>query len=84
MGVPVSAENNSQMRLYALGAVNDFGFAYQIEHIEMHIFQPRIENISDDSMTLVDLLDWAANVVVPAAKKAVGRGRGKNHFKAGV
>lgn len=84
MGVPVSAENNSQMRLYALGAVNDFGFAYQIEHIEMHIFQPRIKNISDDSMTLVELLDWATNVAVPAAKKAVGKGRGKNHFKAGV
>lgn len=81
VGVPVSAVNNPQMRLYALGALHDFGFAYDIEKVEMHIFQPRIDNISDDSMTADELLAWGEKEVKPVAEKAA---KGKGKYNAGA
>src|SRR5690625_3479241 len=45
-GVPVSAENNSQARLYALGAINQFGILYEFETVKSTIVQPRLDNIS--------------------------------------
>ena len=80
VGVPVSAMDNPQMRLYALGALNDFGFAYDVEKVETHIFQPRINNISDDSLTAAELLAWGEKVVKPIAQKAA---KGKGTYKAG-
>lgn len=73
-GVAVSAVSNPQMRLYALGALNDYGFAYDIERIEMHIYQPRIDNISVDSMTITDLMVWSEEVKRIAALAAEGKG----------
>lgn len=80
VGVPVSAEANPQMRLYALGALNDFGFAYDVEKVETHIFQPRINNISDDQLTAAELLAWGEKVVKPIAEKAA---KGKGKYNAG-
>ena len=80
VGVPVSAEDNPQMKLYALGALNDFGLAYDVTHIEMHIYQPRINNISDCALMVEDLLEWAEQTVKPIAQKAV---EGKGDYKAG-
>src|ERR1700761_3798260 len=45
-GVEVSAIDNSQLKLYALGALSDYGNAFDIETIIMHIYQPRLSNIS--------------------------------------
>ena len=74
-GVAVSAINNPQMRLYALGALNDFGLAYDVAHVETHIFQPRVNNISADRLTADDLIAWGDNIVKPAAKlAAIGQG----------
>ena len=75
-GVEVSAENNSQMRLYALGALNQFGMIYNIQQVRMVIFQPRLNNISVDEVTVEDLLTWADEVVKPRAKLAIA-GEGK-------
>lgn len=80
VGVPVSAVDNPQMRLYALGALNDFGFAYDVEKVETHIFQPRINNISDDQLTAAELLAWGEKVVKPIAEKAA---KGKGKYKPG-
>jgi hypothetical protein len=79
-GVAVSAEDNPQMKLYALGALNDYGFAYDVDKIEMHIFQPRINNISDDSLTVKELLEWGETVKPVAAQAAKGKGK----YKAGA
>ena len=79
VGVPVSAVDNPQMRLYALGALNDFGFAYDVEKVETHIFQPRINNISVDSLTADELLAWG-ETVKPIAQKAA---KGKGNYQAG-
>ncbi|WP_312099037.1 DUF2800 domain-containing protein [Corynebacterium dentalis] len=74
-GVEVSAENNPQMRLYALGALARYGMIYDIHKIRMVIFQPRLNNVSVDEATVGDLLQWASEVVEPtAAKAAAGEG----------
>lgn len=79
-GVPVSAAGNPQIRLYALGAWSGYGFLYDIREIRMTIYQPRLDSISTDTMTVEELLDWAENVVKPAARLAY---EGKGDFKPG-
>ena len=80
VGVPVSAVDNPQMKLYALGALNDYGIAYDVTRVEMHIYQPRINNISDCSLMVEDLLEWAEKTVKPIAQKAA---KGKGGYSAG-
>lgn len=74
-GVPVEAKGNPQMRLYALGALYEYGFAYDIEKVETHIFQPRISNISADSLTADDLLAWGRSIEPIALDAAQGKGK---------
>ena len=69
-GVEVSAKENSQLRLYSLGCLEIFDGIYDIEEIRMHIYQPRLGNISVDSITKDELLKWAEEVVVPKAELA--------------
>lgn len=54
-GVQVEAENNPQMKLYALGALEQFGIFYNISKIKMSIVQPRIDNVSSYEMSKDDL-----------------------------
>ena len=75
-GVAVSAEDNPQMKLYGLGALNDYGFLYDVKKIRLHIYQPRINNISVDELTVEELLEWAEKTVKPTAEKAA-KGKGK-------
>lgn len=79
-GVAVSAENNSQMMLYALGAMELFDSLYDISEIKTVIFQPRIGNISEHTITAKELLDWAENKLRPTAELAV---KGEGEFCAG-
>lgn len=79
-GVAVSAENNSQMRLYALGAINDYGAIYSAETVTMCIYQPRINNISEETITVDELMTWAEETLKPAAKLAA---EGKGDYKPG-
>lgn len=70
-GVPVSALNNPQMMLYALGAYEQFKDLYEIDLIEMTIFQPRLNSRSTDSVSVKALLEWGENIVKPQALKAI-------------
>jgi hypothetical protein len=81
IGVPVSAVDNPQMKLYALGALNDYGIAYDVNRVEMHIYQPRLNNISSCSLMVEDLLEWAEKDVKPTAAKAA---KGKGNYCAGA
>ena len=80
IGVPVSAEGNSQMRLYALGAVDMFGELYDIDTVVMTIYQPRLSSISTDMISKTDLLDWAENTLRPLADLAY---KGEGDLNAG-
>ena len=79
-GVPVVAENNPQLRLYALGAVYAIGSLYDFEKVKTVIFQPRIDNITTETIDLVELLSWASNYVAPRAKQAA---KGKGDYVTG-
>lgn len=79
-GVSVSAERNPQMMLYALGALNDFGVAYDVQHVRMHIYQPRINNVSTYETTVADLIAWGDETVKPTATIAA---KGKGDYKPG-
>lgn len=61
-GVPVSAENNPQLRLYALGAIHEYCLLYDIKEVQMHIIQPRLDNISTDTLTADALQQWGDSV----------------------
>ena len=69
-GVRVSAKGNPQMRLYALGALLGPGETYPVHGIQMTIVQPRLHAVSTDTISTFDLVIWATEVLVPAAKKA--------------
>jgi hypothetical protein len=79
-GVPVSAIGNKQMRLYALGAIAEFEFLYDIEKVKMTIIQPRLDSISTDEMTAENLLKWAESELKPTAELAF---KGEGEFCAG-
>ncbi|WP_147565105.1 DUF2800 domain-containing protein [Clostridium tyrobutyricum] len=79
-GVEVSAVNNPQMMLYAVGALNLFESLYDIEKVRMTICQPRIDNISTFEITVDDLIKWAEDTVKPKADLAI---KGEGEFCAG-
>lgn len=76
-GVPVSAENNSQMRLYALGALKRYRPAYgdRIKKVRMTIDQPRIQTeVSTETISVEELLRWGESIKPIAAKAYMGLG----------
>ena len=80
LGVVVSAEENPQMMLYALGALILFDGIYDIDEVVMTIFQPRRSNVSTYTITKSALLEWAENTLRPIAELAA---KGEGEFKAG-
>ena len=58
-GVFVDADHNTQMMLYALGALHAYDYLFDIQTVSMTIIQPRLENISTFTCTKQELLDWA-------------------------
>ena len=78
-GVPVSAEGNTQMQLYALGAIEQYGYIYDFDHVRMSIFQPRNGGLSTQLMSAEELLAWGESIK-PIAELAY---EGKGDFKAG-
>ena len=79
-GVAVSAEDNPQMKLYALGVIQSFDCVYDFSTVRMAIYQPRMNNVSEYTLTVAELLDWAKNVVAPVAAKAY---EGSEEYHAG-
>lgn len=69
-GVKVSAVDNPQMMIYALGAYDKFSFDYNIERVKMTIVQPRIDNLSEDEVSVADLTQWTDEVLRPKARQA--------------
>lgn len=78
-GVEVSAENNAQLKLYALGAMNKFAFLYSTKKVVLHIVQPRINNFSRWETTADDLQAWGESIK-PIAQLAY---EGKGDFNSG-
>lgn len=69
-GMPVSAKQNPQMGLYALGAYAAYDMIYDFDKIRMTIVQPRLDSVSTVEIYVEELLYWADNVVLPMAAQA--------------
>lgn len=72
---------NSQLKCYALGALDTFGDLYDIRRIKLSIYQPRRENVDTFELTKEDLLVWADEVLAPTAKLAYA---GEGEFNVGA
>ena len=73
-GVLVNAEDNPQMKLYALGALELFDGIYDIDVVSMTIFQPRRENVSTYTVFKEALYQWAEEILKPTAVLAYDGG----------
>jgi len=72
-GVAVSAIENSQLRLYGLGALDKFGdMLGDTELVRTTVFQPRLGNTSTEEMTADEIRAWREEVARPAAWSAIG------------
>lgn len=69
-GVPVSAVENRQCMVYALGALRECDFLYDIHTVEMVIYQPRLDSVSSWELPVGDLHAWAQEELIPRAKLA--------------
>lgn len=58
-GVQVDAENNPQAMLYALGTYAEYGWVSEFDYIDIAIVQPRLDHISEWTISVKDLLKWA-------------------------
>lgn len=76
--VEVEAEENPQMRLYALGAVNLFDAIYDFKKVTAHIIQPRMNNFSSEALSIGELEEWGKDIMKPAAHDAIAC-KGKPH-----
>lgn len=79
-GVPVEAESNPQMMLYAYGAARAYAMLYNFDRIKMTIFQPRLNNISEAEISAEELMRWAREEVHPLAVMA---DKGEGEFNPG-
>lgn len=58
-GVPVSAEDNKQLQIYALGALKEFDWIYEFEKVTLVIVQPPLQSISTWTITVDELNEFA-------------------------
>ena len=72
-GVKVSPVGNPQLRLYALGALKEFGnLLGKTETVKMTIHQPRLAHTETDTLTARELTRWRDKVAIPGANVALG------------
>ena len=67
-GVPVSAIDNPQLRLYGMGALNMFP---NTKYVKTTINQPRLLSRDTEELTKEELLKWAFEYVKPRAEEAI-------------
>lgn len=82
-GVFVDYNHNTQMMLYALGALHAYGYIYPIEIVRMSIIQPRLDNIGTCEMTADKLADWGESIRDTAKMAYEGRGNRRRETGAG-
>lgn len=70
LGVPVSAFNNTQLRLYALGAIETYKGIYSFETVRVTIVQPRLDSISSWDIDVEEIQRWGEEYVKPRALMA--------------
>ena len=79
-GFFVESYENSQLKIYALGALELFDGIYDVNTISMIVYQPRRENISTFTLSKEELYKWANDVLKPTAELAYN---GEGKYKCG-
>ena len=79
-GVKVSAKDNSQLKLYALGALDKHGLNFDIKNIHLEINQPRLSSVSTFELSADELTTWGEGYVKERAALAFA---GQGDFVAG-
>lgn len=71
-GIPVDAEKNEQLMLYALGAIHMFRPIYgdTIQQVHLSIVQPHAGGVKEWSCTAAELTEWGETVAAPQAALA--------------
>lgn len=69
-GVPVSAIDNPQARLYGVGALDAFGAIWSFDRVVTTIVQPRLDSISSEELSADDLRAWRDSLL-PIAEAAL-------------
>lgn len=65
---PVDAKNNSQLRIYALAALEEYSFFDDIKEVDLIIVQPAIDSISKETMSIEALQEFGLFVATQAGK----------------
>ena len=65
------SEDNDQLRLYALAALEDEHIYQDIDKVELWIIQPHHGENRKFSMTTQELVDWEHYVLIPAIENAL-------------
>lgn len=74
-GVPVPAERNPQMLLYAIGALLKYRMLFEIDTVHMSIVQPKVwDEPSEWSISVDELLAWGESIKPTAALAFAGEG----------
>lgn len=58
MGVRVDADENPQLQLYALGALEEYSLVTDFERVGMVIHMPRLNHVSEWEIPVKDLIDF--------------------------
>ena len=67
-GVAVEAEDNPQLKLYALGALESLMYIYELDRVVIVAHQPRRDSVSEWGISVKDLLAWGEEVKRASAK----------------
>jgi len=62
MGVRIDANDNPQLMLYALGALNEYEIIGDFDTVTVVIHQPRLNHVSEYSISVEDLLKFGEEV----------------------
>lgn len=67
-GVPVSPDS-SQLKIYAIGVINELGPFAEIDEVRLTVVQPRNGGTNTHTMTLEELIEWETSVLLPAVAR---------------
>ncbi|MFQ6608939.1 MAG: DUF2800 domain-containing protein [Fidelibacterota bacterium] len=56
-GVFVEVKDNLQLQIYAISAIEEFQYSLDIKNVKVHIFQPRMGNVSSHEYDLSELFE---------------------------
>ncbi|HHB6677270.1 TPA: DUF2800 domain-containing protein [Enterobacter hormaechei] len=70
-GVRVDAEQNEQLQLYALGALEQFSMLYDFKTVRLFIHQPRLNHVSEWALTVEELQAFGERAQEAAASVIV-------------